>query len=199
MSIKKWLKHNLYIQTPNHSERVDLVGRSDEKTQPVTPQSAGLQFDRIPRPWSISKLNSILIDAKVQPSAATFLAARQARHQLSLFWITTPVDLVEELYNSKLGSLQRTLLEHPLLLSDLSNDEKAWRKMLMKRRKDPMHSSQIINQALALMIYRKPGTFKLNEAASIFPQVILEDYIYYCDKNLRSKLNRKAGLLGPAK
>ena len=71
--------------------------------------------------------------------------------------------------------------------------------MLLKRRKDPMHSSQIINQALALMIYRKPGTFKLNEAASIFPQVILEDYIYYCDKNLRSKLNRKAGLLAPAK
>ena len=127
MSIKKWLKHNLYIQTPNHSERVYLVGRSDENIQPITPYNAGPQFDRIPRRWSISKINSILIDAKVQPSAATFLAARQARHQLLLFWVATPVDLFEELYNSKLGSLQRTLLEHPLLLSNLSNDEKAWR------------------------------------------------------------------------
>ena len=127
MSIKKWLKHNLYIQALNHSEKVDLVGHSDENNQPVTPQSAGLQFDRIPRQWSISKINSILNDAKVQPSAATFLAARQARHQLSLFWVAITVDPFEELYNSKLGALQRTLLEHPLLLSDLSNDEKARR------------------------------------------------------------------------
>ena len=172
----------------NDSERVDLVGSSDLNKQPVTPNSAGLQIDRIPRPWSISKINSILVDAKAQPSATTFLAARQARHQLSLFWITTPVDMIEELYQSKLGSLQRTLLEHPLLSSDLSNDEKTWRKMLINRRKDPTYSSQIISQALALMLYRRPGTFKLKEAVLIFPQGILEDYIYYCDKSLRSKL-----------
>ena len=199
MSIKKWLKHNLYSQNLNDSKRIDLVGASDLNEQPVTPNNAGLQIDRIPRPWSISKINSILIDAKAQPSAATFLAARQARYQLSLFWITTPIDLIEELYQIKLGSLQRTLLEHPLLSSDLSNDEKTWKKMLINRRKDPIYSSQIISQALALMLYRKPGTFKLKEATSIFPQAILEDYIYYCDKSLRSKLNRKAGLLGPAK
>lgn len=198
MSIKKWLKNNLYSQTLNNSERIDLVGILDEKQQLITPKNAGLQLDRIPRPWSVSRINSILNDAKLQPSAATFLAARQARHQLSLFWITTPVDLIEDLYQSKLGSLQRALLEHPLLSSDLCNDEKTWRKMLLHRTKDPTHSSQI-NRALALMIYRKPGTFKLKEAASIFPQVILEDYIYYCDKSLRSKLNRRAGLLGPAK
>ena len=199
MSIKKWLKNNLYSQSLIHPERADLLGNLSENEQPRTPNSAGLQIDRIPRPWSISKINSILIDAKAQPSAATFLAARQARHQLSLFWITTPVDLIEELYQSKLGSLQRALLEHPLLHSDLSNDEKNWRKMLLSKKKDPTYSIQIINQALALMIYRKPGAFKLKEAASIFPQVILEDYIYYCDKGLRSKLNRRAGLLGPAK
>lgn len=199
MSIKKWLKHNLYSQALNGSERIDLVGGTDLNESLITPSNAGLQIDRIPRPWSISKINSILIDAKAQPSAATFIAARQARHQLSLFWITTPVDLIEELYQSKLGSLQRALLEHPLLSSDLSNDEKIWRRKLIDRRRDPIYSNQIINQALALMIYRKPGTFKLKEATSILPQVILEDYIYYCDKSLRSKLNRKAGLLGPAK
>ena len=199
MSIKNWLKNNLRSQAPNDYQRVNLVEVSDKNKQPKTPKNAGLQLDRIPRPWSVSKINSILNDAKLQPSAATFLAARQARYQLSLFWITTPVDLVEDFYQSKLGSLQRSLLEHPLLYSDLSNDEKAWRKMLLNKRNDPTTSSQIINRALALMIYRKPGTFKLKDAASILPQIVLEDYIYYCDKSLRSKLNRRAGLLSPAK
>ena len=199
MSIKKWIKHNLYSRDLNNSGRVDLVGCNELNEKIVTPTSAGLQIDRIPQPWSISKINSIFIDAKAQPSTATFLAARQARYQLSLFWITTPVDLIEELYQHKLGSLQRVLLEHPLLFHDLSNDEKTWRKMLINRKKDPRYSSQIISQALALMLYRKPGAFKLKDASSIFPQAILEDYIYYCDKSLRSKLNRKAGLLSPAK
>ena len=198
MSIKQWLKHNFHSQSLNDSKRVDLVGDSALNVQPATPNNAGLKIDQPPQPWSISKINSILIDARTQPSTATFLAARQARYQLSLFWITAPVDIIEELYQSKLGSLQRAVLEHPLLSSNLASDEKTWRKILLNRRKDPRYTSQIINQSLALMIYRKPGAFKLKDAPSIFPQSILEDYIYYCDKSLRSKLNRKAGLLGPA-
>ena len=197
MSVKSWLKKNLVKQGSGEAAHIDLLGT--DETQPKTPNNAGIQFTLIPRPWAINKIKSILNDAKLQPTEASFLAARQARHQLSLFWLTTPVDMVEVLYQEKLGSLHRKIMEHPILKASLCKDEKQWRKILIEHRNNNQDSSQMTNLSLALMLYRKPGTFRLKKAELILPKIILEDYIYYCDKSLRDKLKRPAGLLNPAK
>ena len=149
-------------------------------------------------PWSVARLESLFRDADKLPSNSSFQAARVARHRLSQFWLTAPVDQLEVLYASPLGALQRMLLEGPLPHQPLAEDERQWRELLGERMVQPAQRSRLMNLLLALMPYTSPGKFKLAEADILLPEWLLHDYAGHCDPALKLRLEGPAGYLNPA-
>ena len=80
--------------------------------------------------WSASELLVVLGKPADRPDQESNRLARQARHRLSLFWLASPGDLLEQLYASDLGEVQRLCIRHPQLEGPLLADEQLWRKQL---------------------------------------------------------------------
>ena len=66
------------------------------------PDIAGLDLSSSVRPWSVARLERIMLEAAVHPSFATLQAARQARHCLSVFWLAAPSDQLHTMYDLSL-------------------------------------------------------------------------------------------------
>ena len=148
----------------------------------------------IPRPWSVARLQALFIAMDEQPSVSSDLAARIARHQLSRFWLASPVDQLGSLYEGALGDLQRLQLSGTLVHQELAGDERQWRDQLLSRLEDPACAAERINLLLALMPYTRPRKLAVTDPLKTLPDWLLNDYCVYCEPDLVAPV----GLLEPA-
>ena len=191
MGLRTWVRQRLGKAAPT----VDLL------EAPVlaipAPKRLGLDLSLPAQSWSVARLAALFRDAAQQPSASSLQAARVARHRLSMFWLSAPVDALEALYDGPLGELQRQLLEGPLVHQDLALDERQWRDQLAALMVQPGERSRLVNLLLALMPYTRPGKFQLMDAVEVLPQWLLLDYAAHCEPDLKHRLEGPAGLLSP--
>lgn len=192
--LRGWLRSRRNGGTP---QAINLLEAATPQLPP--PSKVGLPLGGLHlRPWSVSRLAILFRDAKRSPSEVTFREARHARHCLSGFWLTAPVDLLETLYGGALGDLQRQLLEGPLATQDLASDEKQWRDQLSQKLREHIDSSERVNVLLALMPYFPPLGMKVESPLRFVPDWLLKDYAIYCDPDLKAKLQKPVGYLQPA-
>ena len=194
MGLRTWVKQQLGMAPI--PDAVDLLG-----APPISipaPKRVGLELSLPDRSWSVARLEALFWDAAQLPSPSSLQAARVARHRLSQFWLTAPVDQLELLYASPLGDLQRMLLEGPLPRQPLAEDERQWRELLAERMVQPAQHSRLLNLLLALMPYTSPDKFKLSQAETLLPEWLLLDYAIHCDPALKLRLEGPAGYLNPA-
>ena len=192
MGLRTWVKQQLGIATSPST--VDLLGAAPQAID--APKRLGLDLTIPDRSWSVARLESLFRDAAQLPSVSSLQAARVARHRLSQFWLTAPVDQLEVLYASPLGALR--MLEEPLPHQPLSEDERQWWESLGERMVQPAQRSRLLNLLLALMPYTSPDKFKLSEADILLPEWLLHDYAAHCDPALKLRLEGPAGYLNPA-
>jgi len=197
VGLRGWVRQQLSgIGVSGINERIDLVEPLD--TPISVPRRVGLELQPLVQPWSIARLTSLLSEAANQPSESTLKAARVARHRLSSFWISAPVDHLRQLYEGDLGSLQQLFLESSLFSQDLAQDEQSWVNHLFKLLDDPCEHSRVNNLQLALIPYIKPGQLSIQNPLETIPDWLLPDYIKYCSPELASDLKKPAGLLNPS-
>ena len=194
MGLRTWVQQRLGMAPLPAA--VDLL-EAPPLAIPV-PKRLGLDLTVPDRSWSVARLEALFRDAAQFPSATSLQAARVARHRLSVFWLTAPVDQLEALYGGPLGALQRLQLEGPLPQQPLTDDERQWRELLGARMMQPQDRSRLLNLLLALMPYTSPGKFKLSEAGTVLPEWLLHDYAGHCDPALKHQLEGPAGYLSPA-
>jgi hypothetical protein len=175
---------------------VNLVEPPVPRLKP--PARLGLDTSLRLRPWSVSRLGAIFREASRTPTAESLREARHARHCLSAFWLAAPVDLLPELYGGGLGALQRSLLEGPLPMQELAEDERQWRDQLSRQLVQQAEAPQRVNVLLALMAYLPPGQACVAEALMQVPDWLLHDYASYCDPELKARLQQPVGYLRPS-
>ena len=193
MGLRTWLKQRL---GQNAVSSIDLVG--PVAVQLPTPGRLGISLTMPAQPWSVARLGGLFREAEHQPSVASLEAARLARHRLSVFWLSAPVDQLEALYSGGIGDLQRQQLNSGLGRQPLSSDETAWRDQLAAEMAKPESVSRQMNLILALMPYTKPGKLKLSDPLRSLPDWFLADYVAYSAPELKHELEGPAGLLEPA-
>lgn len=175
---------------------VNLVDQPVPKVKP--PSRLGLDPTPRPRPWSATRLATIFRDAQRQPTAESLQQARHARHCLSSFWLTAPVDQLEFLYAGVIGDLQRSLLAGPLPPQALAADEQEWRDQLARQLHDHAEAPERLNVLLAVMPYYPPGGMKVEAPLEQLPDWLLSDYAGYSDPELKVRLQKPVGFLGPS-
>ncbi|QNJ13110.1 hypothetical protein SynA18461_00455 [Synechococcus sp. A18-46.1] len=188
MGLRSWFRRQL----SGELTRIDLVTPARVRLKP--PARAGLDALVIPAPWSVARLQALFEALAHQPSTESDQAARQARHQLSKFWLAAPVDQLQELYEGDIGDLQRLQMTGPLVQQDLAADEIRWRDQLLQRLKDPTRAAERVNLLLALMPYTQPRKLSVADPLSTLPDWLLNDYCVYCEPDLAAPV----GLLEPA-
>ena len=194
MGLRTWVKQRLNMAPASAS--VDLLAAPPLAV--TVPRTLGLDLTLPERSWSVARLEGLFKDAAQRPSQKSMDAARVARHRLSMFWLSAPVDQLEVLYSGPLGALQRLQLKGPLCHQPLSSDERQWRQLLADRIVLPAERSRLLNLILALMPYTGPGKFNLANADVVLPDWLLSDYAGHCDPVLKQKLQGPVGYLNPA-
>lgn len=195
MGLRRWVRHRWERFEAGSPPQVDLIEPQNFKIKP--PASAGLPHLSIGQPWSVARLAALFREAEHQPSATSIQAARIARHRLSCFWLSAPVDHLEALYGSSIGRLQRSMLAGPLIEQALASDERDWMHHIHTLFLAPNEQARQWATALALMPYAKPGQLVLTEHPDAIPDWLLPDYIKYIAPEWEGSSKRPAGLLQP--
>ncbi|MFY7696681.1 MAG: hypothetical protein ACOVQK_10055 [Cyanobium sp.] len=179
--------------TPQPIEEVDLVSIMPIALQ--APAKLNIPLQVRDKPWSVARLHGIFLEFRRTPGIEADREARYARHCLSSFWLTAPVDQLEVLYSTALGELQRELLAHPLCSAPLASDEALWRDRLAQRLASQHDCPERTNLLLAVMPYFSPGLLRIPNPLQQVPQWLLPDYSGHCEPSLETSLRRPAGLL----
>ena len=162
------------------------------------PRKLGIDTAVVVDPWSTARLATIFREAKRNPSAASYEEARHARHRLSQFWLTAPIDQLETLYSGSFGHLQRLVLAGPLIDQPVARDERRWRRHLVERLQEDFGQPARLNLLLAAMIYVPSGTMRVEKPTSYLPEWLLEDYINFCDPSIANEIRGPVGYLEAA-
>ena len=133
--------------------------------------------------WSASELLVVLGQPADRSDQESNRLARQARHRLSLFWLASPGDLLEQLYASDLGEVQRLCIRHPQLEGPLLADEQLWRQQLQALLQASVGQATFVSYWLALMPYLKVGELRLDQPETVLPRWLLDDYRLLCEPN----------------
>lgn len=149
-------------------------------------------------PWSAVRLGGIFAELAANPSPDVLTEARKARHCLSRFWLSAPVDQLEILYRSPIGQSFRALVSGPLPTQPLERSEQEWRDGLARRLMEDFDRPETTNLLLAVMPYFDRGKMRVANPLQQIPQWLLADYAALFDPALQQRLQRPVGLLGPA-
>ena len=133
--------------------------------------------------WSASELLVVLGQPADRPDQESNRLARQARHRLSLFWLASPGDLLEQLYAGDLGEAQRLCIRNPQLEGPLLVDEQLWRQQLQALLQASVGQATFLSYWLALMPYLKVGELRLDQPETVLPSWLLDDYRLLCEQN----------------
>lgn len=195
-ALRSWLRTRL---GRGDSSSVNLVAKVSPRQ--AVPARLGLDVTPRLRPWSVARLAAIFREAQRLPTAESQREARHARHCLSSFWLTVPVDQLEQLYAGAIGDLQRQLLEGPLPAEPLAADEQQWCEQLATHLQQPGQLAERppewVNVLLALMPYLSAHGFSVAVPAEQLPQWLLADYGQFVDPSLRRQLQGPVGYLAP--
>ena len=131
------------------------------------------------QPWCIGDMLDQM-RALVQ-HADDLTPLRHARHRLSLYWLASPSDHLQALYQGEFGALQRLCIEQLGQQSSLLSDEQIWRDQLQTLLQASVGSSAFLNYWLALMPYLRPGELRLDDPSAVIPSWLLEDYQRVCE------------------
>ena len=135
--------------------------------------------------WSASELVVVLGKAAERSDQQSDRWARLARHRLSLFWLASPADLLQQLYATDLGEAQRLCVKNPLLNAPLLDDEQLWRQQLQALLQASVGQATFLSYWLALMPYLKVGELRLDRSEEVLPSWLLDDYRLLCEPNQR--------------
>jgi hypothetical protein len=193
MSLRGWLRERLRRRS---SQQINLVEQPAVQVPP--PSRLGLDVELRVMPWSVARLNTIFRDAERFPTADSQRQARHARHCLSGFWLSAPIDQLRALYGSDLGELQRCLLAGSLPQQPLAPDELEWRDRLAHKLHTHWEAPERVNLLLALMPYFPAGGMRVEQPLEQVPDWLLEDYASYCDPALRERLQQPVAFLQPS-
>jgi len=179
------------------SQPVNLV--DDEPQAMPPPPLLGITTAPEALPWTIARLERIVRRANAQPrDAQLMLEARHARHVLSRFWLSAPLDLLEDLYAGPIGQVYRLLLLGVLPSQPLAADEEAWRVALAERLVARFDAAERLNLLLAVMPYCRRGRMRLVNPGESLPSWLLTDYASCFDAELAEQLDRPIALLEQA-
>ena len=89
MGLRTWVKQRLNMVPA--AAAVDLL--ADTPLAIPVPRTLGLDLTVPERSWSVARLEGLFKEVAQRPSQKSMDAARVARHRLSLFWLSAPVDL----------------------------------------------------------------------------------------------------------
>ena len=196
MGLRSWVRGRFAGEGGATTQGPDLL---NQPTATISvPDRVGLDWSTPIRPWSLTRLSSIVRDAERHPSELSVLEARHARHCLSSFWLAAPSDHLETLYQGAIGDLQRALLASPLPALGLARDERRWHQELSEQLASADQKPRHWNLLIALMPYAAPGSLTVAEPISSLPDWLLPDYVSHCEPALTSQLVQPAGLLQPA-
>lgn len=177
---------------------VNLV---DDEARVTVPAPARIGITATPEalPWTIARLERIVRRANAQPQdVQLLLEARHARHVLSRFWLSAPLDLLEDLYAGPIGQVYRLLLLGVLPSQPLAGDEEAWRVALAERLVARFDAAERLNLLLAVMPYCRRGRMRLVNPGESLPSWLIADYASCFDTDLAEQLDRPIGLLEQA-
>jgi hypothetical protein len=179
------------------SQPVNLV--DDEPQAMPPPPLLGITTTPEVLPWTIARLERIVRRANAQPrDVQLMLEARHARHVLSRFWLSAPLDLLEDLYAGPIGQVYRLLLLGVLPSQPLAADEEAWRVALAERLVARFDAAERLNLLLAVMPYCRRGRMRLVNPGESLPSWLLTDYASCFDADLAEQLDRPIALLEQA-
>lgn len=182
------------------AQGVDLVSKplsnASEPDLPPPPP-LGIATDLNLVPWALTRVAGVFRELARRPDEQRLKEARFARHCLSRFWLTAPLDQLENLYGSPIGQLYGLMLESVLASQPLATDEVAWRDGLQTRLFDDFDRPERLNLLLALMPYFPPGKMKVEDALTTLPRWFLVDYARFCEPSLEARLRQPVALLDP--
>ncbi|MEY3870716.1 MAG: hypothetical protein RLZZ338_4610 [Cyanobacteriota bacterium] len=117
-------------------------------------------------------VNLYQIDPSVE-SVVTEL--RQLRKKFADFWLMTPSEKLEKIYESEIGKAYQSLLNSGIQNEELTQEEQIFVQQLTQLTKGLIHP-QAINGLLASMLYFKPGTMRIPNADNRLPHWLITDY-----------------------
>jgi hypothetical protein len=143
--------------------RSDYLDQAPIDTLVEQPRPSATRLGATPviTPWSTTRLITILQHFQSNPSATSSDEARLARQCLSQFWLQTPIDQLQNLYQSPVGDCYRLLLSCGLSEQLLLQEETAWRNYLSDRLSAHFNRPETCNILLGLMPYYPPGKMRV--------------------------------------
>ena len=182
---------------PGGQERVNLVNHPGGAgtAEGKAPAPLGIQTQTFAMPWSVNRVEGIFKRLSHRPNQQTLMEARYARHCLSSFWLTAPVDQLETLYSGDIGALQMQILDSMLPAQRLSVDERQWRDNLQQKLDGAEDLPEQLNLLLAVMPYHLPLNLRVKNPISKLPRWLLRDYARFCEPALEPLLSQPVALL----
>ncbi|MCT4363584.1 MAG: hypothetical protein N3Z29_01600 [Synechococcaceae cyanobacterium MAG-AL1] len=163
------------------------------------PESAGIPGVLPPiTPWSAARVAAIFQQFGQSPTPLHLVEAQGARHCLSRFWLSAPVDQLEALYRSPIGACYRLLIAGPMSAQPLLAEEERWKAELSQRILSRFDRPETFNMLLAAIPYFPRGKMRVADPLRQIPRWFLTDYATLFDPSLLQQLRQPAGLLGPS-
>lgn len=160
------------------------------------PGTIPMEMDRRPQitPWSAARLGTIFMDFAHEATPTRLAEARLARQCLSKFWLSAPIDALELLYGSAVGTCYRQMIGSELASQPLLRDEEAWRDHLSERLFSGFERPEMANILLAVMPYFRRGKMKVRNCEQSLPPWLLEDYASLFEPELLPRLRQPTPL-----
>jgi FkbM family methyltransferase len=168
------LPHWLISDYKNIFETGIVIGNQD-----VTEETSTylLQVQYMTSPLFLNQLlgtiNLYRIDSSDQ---GVVMELRQLRKQLADFWILTPPEKLQSLYQSDLNKAYYALLRSGIVKESMLEAEKTFFTSLITEVSKGMTESNSMNYLLAILLYCRPGQLKVQDANTSLPPWFLSDY-----------------------
>ncbi|MGD1936329.1 MAG: glycosyltransferase family 4 protein [Cyanophyceae cyanobacterium] len=127
--------------------------------------------------WLINQLQSCLNVYEHTPQdPSTIAILREMRKQVAQFWLNSPADALETLYNSSLGGAYQQLLHSGFQQNPLTDDEQQLLQGLTQAVSQGLEQPGGVNALLGVMLYFPPDKMQVRDAENRLPSWLWPDY-----------------------
>ncbi|MEA5443882.1 hypothetical protein [Cyanobium gracile] len=160
------------------------------------PGTTPLEMARRPQitPWSTARLGTIFMDFAHEATPTRVAEARLARQCLSQFWLSAPIDALELLYGSAVGTCYRQMISTELASQPLLRDEEAWKDYLSQRLFSGFERPEMANILLAVLPYFGRGKMKVRNCEQNVPAWLLQDYASLFEPEILPRIRQPSPL-----
>ncbi|MEM9770390.1 MAG: glycosyltransferase family 4 protein [Cyanobacteria bacterium P01_D01_bin.73] len=151
----------------------------------INPKASFRSWSPIPSPppssrfmtWLIDQLQSCLNVYKQSPQdGSTIAILREMRKQVAQFWLNSPADALETLYNSPLGTAYQQFLHSGFQQNPLTDEEQQLLQGLTQTVAQGLEQPGAINALLGVMLYFPADRMQVRDAENRLPAWLLPDY-----------------------